>query len=105
MNLFNKRYPVNTNNEKSIYFLRNTSGMVPVPNTLDEAETTLPEYFDYGILNAHPLYMLNQVLTKVYTPLLSYRDDHFNKKKAITSEDDKPEVVDEKELRVYNSYF
>jgi hypothetical protein len=81
--------------------------MVPVPNTLDEAETTLPEYFDYGILNAHPLYMLNQVLTKVYTPLLSYRDDHFSKQKAITSEDEKPEVVDEKEIRVkhLNNFF
>lgn len=102
--MFNKQYPVNTNNNKSVYFLRNTSGMVPVPNTVEEAELTMSEFFDYGILNAHPLYMLNQVLTKVYTPLLSYRSDHVKKPKAaITNGDEKPaepEVEDEKEIRV-----
>ncbi len=84
-----------------MYFLRNTSGMVPVPNTVEESDQTLPQYFDYGLLNSHPLYMLNQVLTKVYTPLLSYRErpeDHSaGQIKAIKGED---KVDDEKEMRV-----
>lgn len=60
-----KMYPPDINNKLSMYFLRNTAGMVPVFNTLDEARTVLPQYFDYGLLNSHPLYLLNQVLTKV----------------------------------------
>ena len=104
LHLFNKQYPVNSNNNVGIYFLRNSPGMVPVPNSIEEAESVLPEYFDYGILNAHPLYMLNQVLTKVYTPLLSYREDHFvGKMKPILSGEEEPstnKVDDEKEMRV-----
>ena len=91
LHLFCKTYPPNINNKLSMYFLRNTAGMVPVPNTVDEADVVLPQYFDYGLLNSHPLYMLNQVLTKVYTPLLSYRerpeDHHPGQMKAITSGD------------------
>ncbi len=111
LHLFVKNYPPNINNKLSMYFLRNSSGMVPVPNTLDEADVVLTPYFDYGLLNSHPLYMLNQVLTKVYTPLLSYRErpeDHLmGQMKAITNGENKTEETqyqnkadDEKEMRV-----
>ncbi len=86
-------YPSDISSQVCIYFLRNTPGAVPVPNSQNDANNTLPKYFDFGILNSHPLYTLNQMLTKVYTPLLSYRgndsydDDGLNKKKmAIEGE-------------------
>ena len=48
-----------------IYFLRNTEGMVPLPNTIDEANEVLPSQFEMGILNGHSLVMLEQVMTQV----------------------------------------
>ncbi|XP_035829687.1 dynein heavy chain 10, axonemal isoform X2 [Aplysia californica] len=60
-----------------IYFLRNTSGMVPLPSSLAEAEETLPNYFEYGVLNGHSLVMLEQIISMVYMPLLSY-NQHRN---------------------------
>ncbi|CAG5126036.1 unnamed protein product, partial [Candidula unifasciata] len=55
-----------------IYFLRNTTGMVPLPSSLEEAEEILPSYFEYSLLNAHSLVMLEQIIRMVYMPLLSY---------------------------------
>uniref|UniRef100_A0A2C9JWZ0 AAA+ ATPase domain-containing protein n=1 Tax=Biomphalaria glabrata TaxID=6526 RepID=A0A2C9JWZ0_BIOGL len=55
-----------------IYFLRNTSGMVPLPASITEADETLPSYFEYGVLNGHSLLMLEQIITLVYMPLLSH---------------------------------
>ncbi|XP_064619187.1 dynein axonemal heavy chain 10-like isoform X2 [Lineus longissimus] len=60
-----------------IYFLRNTPGMVPLPNTIEEANDMLPSYFEMGILNGHSLVMLEQVITKVYMPILSF-NQHKN---------------------------
>nr|XP_054773560.1 dynein axonemal heavy chain 10-like [Lytechinus pictus] len=58
--------------EDCIYFIRNTPGMVDLPNTMDEAQTMLPKFFEYGILNGHSLVMLEQIITQVYIPLLSF---------------------------------
>jgi len=49
----------------SVYFLRTTEGMVPLPNTISEAEMTLPGLFEMGLLNGHSLLMLQQVINKV----------------------------------------
>lgn len=49
----------------SVYFLRTTDGMVPLPNTMDEANNVLPGLFEIGILNGHSLVMLQQVINKV----------------------------------------
>ena len=49
----------------TIYFLRNTPGMVPLPNTIDEANEMLPNLFETGILNGHTLVMLEQIITQV----------------------------------------
>ena len=68
-------YPSNLSSKVSIYFLRTTPGTVNLPNNFEEAHEVLPQYFDFGILNSHPLFLLSQMLTKVYNPLLSYRGD------------------------------
>ena len=48
-----------------VYFIRNTPGMVDLPNTIDEAHEILPKFFEFGILNGHSLVMLEQVITQV----------------------------------------
>ena len=58
-------YPPDINSKISIYFLRTSPGTVSAPISSEEAESILPAHFDYGILNSHPLFMLNQMLTKV----------------------------------------
>ena len=50
----------------SVYFLRNTEGMVPLPNTMSEANAELPKCFEVGILNGHALNMLEQIITQVW---------------------------------------
>ncbi len=60
-----------------VYFLRNSGGMVPLPNNIEEATETLPAMFEVGVLNGHSLVMLEQVITQVYMPLLSY-NQHKN---------------------------
>ncbi|XP_072163343.1 dynein axonemal heavy chain 10-like [Diadema setosum] len=58
--------------EDCVYFIRNSPGMVDLPNTMDEANDMLPKFFEYGILNGHSLVMLEQIITQVYIPLLSF---------------------------------
>ncbi|CAG2185195.1 DNAH [Mytilus edulis] len=61
-----------------VYFLRNTPGMVPLPNSMEEANETLPAYFEMGTINSNSvLVMLEQVISQVYMPLLSY-NQHKN---------------------------
>lgn len=48
-----------------VYFLRNTPGMVPLPNNLAEANEQLPEYLEMGLLNGHSLVMLEQIISQV----------------------------------------
>lgn len=47
------------------YLLRNSEGMIPLPNTVEEANETVPSYFETGILNGHSLLMLEQIITQV----------------------------------------
>lgn len=49
----------------SMYFIRNTPGMVPLPNSKEEANETMPNYFEMGILNGHSLVMLEHIIAKV----------------------------------------
>lgn len=58
-------YPPDINSKLTIFFLRTSHGTVQAPNSIEEADIILPSFFDYGILNSHPLFMLNQILTKV----------------------------------------
>lgn len=60
----------------AFYFVRNTTGPVPLPSNVYEAEDTLPPLFDFGSLNDQSLVMLEQLLTLVYMPLLSHNGSH-----------------------------
>jgi len=49
-----------------VYFLRNTPGMVPLPNSMEEANETLPAYFEMGTINSNSvLVMLEQIISQV----------------------------------------
>ncbi|XP_070572584.1 dynein axonemal heavy chain 10-like isoform X2 [Ptychodera flava] len=69
--------PEEVSEQDCVYFIRNTPGMVELPNTLEEANDMLPKYFEFGILNGHSLVMLEQIITQVYMPLLSF-NSHKN---------------------------
>ena len=57
----------------AFYFLRTTTGPVPLPSTIDEANEIMPSLFEFGLLNENDtLLMLDQLLHNVYLPLLSY---------------------------------
>lgn len=58
--------------ENAFYFVRNTTGPVPLPSTLEEAEEILPPLFEFGSHNGPSLQMLEHLLTLVYMPLLSH---------------------------------
>uniref|UniRef100_H2ZL67 Dynein heavy chain tail domain-containing protein n=1 Tax=Ciona savignyi TaxID=51511 RepID=H2ZL67_CIOSA len=58
--------------EQCVYFLRNISGVIPVPNDIEEANATLSTYVETGLLNAHSLVMLEQMIAQVFIPLLSF---------------------------------
>ena len=60
--------PENVIEEDCLYFLRASSGMVPLPNTIQEAEETMSGYLEYGILNGHSLVMLEQIISHVFFP-------------------------------------
>ncbi|KAJ3134855.1 Dynein heavy chain 10, axonemal [Physocladia obscura] len=55
----------------SIFFLKNYIGPVPIPHSADEAESSMPEYFEIGYFSGHALIMLERVLTEIYLPLLN----------------------------------
>ena len=56
----------------SVYFLRNTEGMVPLPNSIEEAKVDLPKCFEFGVLNGHSLNMLEQIITWVRLSFLYF---------------------------------
>ncbi|XP_076804944.1 dynein axonemal heavy chain 10-like [Clavelina lepadiformis] len=58
--------------QQCVYFLRNLSGVIPVPNDIEEANSTLSLYVETGILNSTSLVMLEQLITQVFMPLLSF---------------------------------
>jgi len=48
-----------------VYFVRNLAGVIPVPNDLDEANTTLSTHVESGVLNSHSLSSLEQMISQV----------------------------------------
>ncbi len=106
--MYYNSYPTDLSSKMSVFFMRTTPGTVPVPNNLNEARQTLPQFFDFGLLNSHPLFLLSQLLNKVYTPLLSHRgidDEPKRNRLAIKNADKDPipqkpdKVQDEKDAR------
>uniref|UniRef100_A0A1I8GN74 Dynein heavy chain 10, axonemal n=1 Tax=Macrostomum lignano TaxID=282301 RepID=A0A1I8GN74_9PLAT len=80
---------------KCYYLIRNSEGMVPLPNSLAEARQTLPQYFQSGFIDAsEPLKMLAQLITNVYSPLLSYHQHKStSRSKSSDSKDSRPTGV------------
>lgn len=58
-------YPSDISSKQCMFFLRTTPGTVLLPTSIEEAHLTLSQYFDFGIINLHPLFMLSQNLNKV----------------------------------------
>ncbi|KAJ3349859.1 Dynein heavy chain 10, axonemal [Entophlyctis luteolus] len=55
----------------SMYFLKNVPDSIPVPQSAEDAERTMPKYFEMGYFSGHALLMLERVLTEIYIPLLN----------------------------------
>ena len=106
--------PEEVSDKDCVYFLRNSEGMVPLPNTIEEANDQLPAMFEMGILNGHTLIMLEQVISLIYMPLLAF-NQHKNggdsakmlrensgspqpasRQTTMAFEDEKSDVSDEK---------
>ena len=49
----------------ALYLLRVSDGMVPLPNSIAEANESLPSFFEIGVLTGHSLLMLEQLLIQV----------------------------------------
>nr|XP_026696380.1 dynein heavy chain 10, axonemal isoform X1 [Ciona intestinalis]XP_026696381.1 dynein heavy chain 10, axonemal isoform X2 [Ciona intestinalis] len=64
--------PEDQMDKECVYFLRNLSGVIPVPNDIDEANSTLSMYVESGVLNSSSLIMLEQMIAQVFMPLLSF---------------------------------
>ncbi|XP_071945421.1 dynein axonemal heavy chain 10-like [Antedon mediterranea] len=64
--------------QESVYFLRNTPGMVELPATISEASEMLPMFFEIGVLNGNSLVMMEQIISQVYIPLLSFNSHKQN---------------------------
>ena len=52
------------------FFLKTAEQPIPVPSSQSDASTTLPKYFEMGIMSGLPLNNLERALTHVYIPLL-----------------------------------
>ena len=69
------------------FFLRNSQDPIPIPTSMDEANKTLPRYFETGTISSKPLHALERVLKHIYTPLLMATGQK--------SAEDKPEELEE----------
>ena len=85
-------------NHDCIYFLRLGDGMVPLPNSLEEANEIMPSVLEVGLLNAHTLVMLEQVITQVYMPLLSYNQQKTAQKSDKSSPQSTPPQAPSREV-------
>ncbi|KAJ3055760.1 Dynein heavy chain 10, axonemal [Rhizophlyctis rosea] len=55
----------------STYFLRNARGSIPFPRSVEDAKMQLPKWLERGYFSGHALFMLEQVISEVYLPILS----------------------------------
>ena len=65
--------PLVAEDTNAVYFQRTTTGPIPLPSSIDEANEVMPNLFEFGSLNENAtLLMLDQVLQNVFLPILSY---------------------------------
>ncbi|XP_063171723.1 dynein axonemal heavy chain 10 [Candoia aspera] len=77
----------------TVFFLRETAETVTEPNDLVEANDTLPEVLEYGMLTNYTLVMLKQIFALVFLPAMCHNQyglDEF----SIYLESDKAEGDD-----------
>ncbi len=89
-------------NSEVFYFLHSSDQPIQMPASLEEAEQTLPAIIEFGMLNAPPLFTLEEVLCHVYNSLLSY-NSHKNETYEGMSEADI--VAQQKALEQRNKLF
>ncbi|KAJ3039942.1 Dynein heavy chain 10, axonemal [Rhizophlyctis rosea] len=71
LNLCVNQLPDRVAEVNSIYFLRNQQGAIPYPKSIEDANIQLPKWLERGYSSGHALFMLEQVISEVYLPLLS----------------------------------
>lgn len=54
------------------YLVRSCDKVIPTPNDIEEAELVLPAFLEIGVVNGSPLRMIDQVLSNVFLPMLSF---------------------------------
>ena len=84
------------------FFVHNSEQPVPVPASLEEAEQALPSVLDFGILDAPPLFTLEEVLHHVYNTLLSYNSHRNESYEGMATADI---VAHQKALEQKNKLF
>ncbi|XP_013358995.1 PREDICTED: dynein heavy chain 10, axonemal isoform X2 [Chinchilla lanigera] len=55
-----------------VFFLRNTAETILEPGDMAEAMEIMPETLEYGLLSAHVLHFLKDVICQVFLPALSF---------------------------------
>ncbi len=52
------------------YFLRISKDSVPMPSSLDQAQSELPAFFETGTISTKPLNALEKMMTHMFMPKL-----------------------------------
>uniref|UniRef100_A0A8C0ZLW2 AAA+ ATPase domain-containing protein n=1 Tax=Castor canadensis TaxID=51338 RepID=A0A8C0ZLW2_CASCN len=93
LQVFYTPLPEDFQDQNMVFFLRNTTETIAEPSDMKEAMEIMPQTLEYGILNAHTLHFLRDVICEVFLPALS-----FNQHKADTglgaSSADVPEMAE-----------
>ncbi|ORX45970.1 hypothetical protein BCR36DRAFT_332447 [Piromyces finnis] len=58
----------------SIYFLKNTTEPISIPETLEESREILNKSLEIGYFSGQTLLMLEQILSEVYVPIISIEE-------------------------------
>ncbi|XP_069475795.1 dynein axonemal heavy chain 10 [Ambystoma mexicanum] len=88
-------------NANVLFFLRNTQEPIAEPKEMDEANSYMPKLVEYGILNGHPLMMLQHIFSQVFMPLLSY-NQHKNGEQPSQAEIEKSEEYGDAPLDLFH---
>ena len=69
--------PEHLGETRCIFFLRNTEGVIPSFATAQEADESMPNYLEFGVLNGHTLLMLEQIMMHVSCYCCSSAKQYF----------------------------
>ena len=60
------------------YFLRIFTDPIPMPSSLEHANSILPACFETGTINHKPLNALERMMTHIYMPMLMIQGEEVN---------------------------